>query len=129
MHRGSCGLTSLRADSRAASETGNVEIIARYSAFKDWLSDYTGAGEGLLHVHVGLLIFVLAALLLKRRMRSPWPLAAVAFFAIANEIVDYVGPEPWPLWGSAADVINTLFWPLVLFLLARRGQSLGNKIP
>ena len=58
-----------------------MEIISQYSALKSWLSESTGAQEGLLHVHFGLLIFVVTALLLKRRMRSPWPVAAVAFFA------------------------------------------------
>jgi hypothetical protein len=105
-----------------------VEIIRHYSAFKTWLSEYTGAEEGLLHVHFGLIIFVVAALLLKRRMRSPWPIAAAVFFAIINEVVDYIGPDPWPLWGSAADVLNTIFWPFVLFLLARRGRNVGDRI-
>ena len=105
-----------------------MELIKDYSALKSWLAEYTGAQEGLLHVHFGLIIFVVTALLLQRRMRSPWPLAAVAFFAVANEIVDYIGPDPWPLWGSLADVLNTLFWPLMLFLLARRGKSAGDRI-
>ncbi|HEY9553628.1 hypothetical protein [Allosphingosinicella sp.] len=105
-----------------------MEIVREYSALKSWLSEYTGAQEGLLHVHFGLLIFVITALLLKRRMRSPWPLAAVAFFAVANEVVDYIGPEPWPLWGSLVDVLNTLFWPAMLFLLARRGRNLGSRL-
>ena len=105
-----------------------MEIVRQYSALKSWLSDYTGAEEGLLHVHFGLLIFVVTALLLQRRMRSPWPLAAVAFFAVANEVVDYVGPDPWPLWGSLADVLNTLFWPTLLFLLARRGRNQGDRV-
>ncbi|PWG02327.1 hypothetical protein [Sphingosinicella humi] len=105
-----------------------MEIIARYAALKNWLGDYTGASEGLLHVHFGLIIFVVTALLLKRRMRSPWPLVAVAFFGIANEVVDYIGPEPWPLWGSIADVLNTLVWPFMLFLMARRGRNIGNKV-
>ena len=105
-----------------------MEFITRYSALKTWLSDYTGASEGLLHVHMGMIIFVVTALLLKRRMRSPWPLAAVVFFALANEVVDYIRPEPWPLWGSIADVINTIVWPSMLFLLARRGRNIGNRV-
>lgn len=105
-----------------------MEFVERYSTLKNELSAYTGAQEGLLHVHFGLVIFVVTALLLRRRMRSPWPLLAVVFFALANEVIDYVGPEPWPVAGSVWDVINTIFWPLILFLLARRGRSPGDRV-
>jgi uncharacterized membrane protein YpjA len=75
-----------------------------------------------MHVHVGLLIFVLAALITRRRMASVWPLAVVAVFALVNEVIDFFGPTRWAYWSSAWDVINTVFWPAVLFLIARRGS-------
>jgi hypothetical protein len=99
------------------------ELASRYSAFKRSLSALTGAQEDLLHVHAGLLIFVLASLVLRRKMRSPLPLSVVAFFAVANEVLDrIVGPpirpmEPW------VDIANTIFWPAVLFVLARRWRD------
>ncbi|MFN3945049.1 MAG: hypothetical protein ACK4K7_08985 [Allosphingosinicella sp.] len=99
-----------------------------YRDAKQFLIDFTGAGEDLLHVHFGLAIFVVAALLLKRRMRSPWPLAAVAVFAVANEIVDFLTDSGWRLDWSLLDLVNTLFWPTTLFLLARRGGSGPNRV-
>ena len=87
---------------------------------RSWLGDTLGVTDDLIHVHVGLAIFVLTALLLRRRMRSPWPLAVVAVFALLNEAVDYAVPPASDF--SAIDVANTLFWPAVLFLLARRGR-------
>ena len=92
-----------------------------YAELKTSLIRWTGAQEDLLHVHFGLALFVLAALLLRQRMRSPWPLAIVAGFAVFNEVIDYLAPGPWNGPLSALDVVNTLFWPLILFLLARRG--------
>ncbi len=92
------------------------ELASRYSAFKRSLSALTGAQEDLLHVHAGLLIFVLASLVLRRKMRSPLPLSVVAFFAVANEVLDRP-MEPW------VDIANTIFWPAVLFVLARRWRD------
>lgn len=98
-------------------------MLLRYSELKDQLGDLTGMSEDLVHVHVGLAIFVLTALLLRKRMRSPIPLIAVAVFEFANEAVDYYVRDGWTPMASALDVVNTLFWPVVLFLLARRGKG------
>lgn len=98
------------------------EVVELYSGAKVALGDWTGASEDLLHVHAGLLIFVLAALLLRRRMRSPWPLVLVIIFAAGNEMVDFASPRQTPIEWVAA-FINTVFWPAILFLIARRGKA------
>lgn len=99
-----------------------------YSPTKQALGQTLGLSDDLLHRHVGSAIFVITALLLGRRMRSPWPLAAVAAFELADEIVGYADPESWSATRSALDVPNTIFWPAVLFLLARRGRGIGTKV-
>ena len=40
-------------------------------------------------------------------------------FALANEAVDFFafGYEPWP---SLLDVVSTVLWPTILYLVARR---------
>lgn len=96
-------------------------LIGRYVETKRELGEQLGASEALLHVHVGLIIFVLTALVLRRRMASILPLTIVIALAVLNEIVDLMGPSPAPLWRSGIDILNTIAWPLVLFLLARRG--------
>jgi len=83
------------------------------------MGDYTGATEDLLHVHFGLLIFVVIAILFRRRMHSLWPVSMVWAFALANEAVDYFGVG-YQVDLSALDVVNTVLWPTVLFLVARR---------
>ena len=91
-----------------------------YAVQKNWLGGETGASQELLHVHAGLLIFIIAALVLRRKMRSPVPLAIVIAFAALNEVVDWLSGGPpdslEPLW----DFVNTVFWPFLLFLIARR---------
>jgi hypothetical protein len=90
-----------------------------YASLKQGLSAATGASEDLLHVHFGLLIFVAAALLLRRRMHSNWPVGLVWAFALANEAVDYFATG-YALDTSLLDVLNTVVWPTVLHLVARR---------
>jgi len=95
-------------------------LLAHYFDAKLRLGEWSGASQELLHVHAGLAIFVLSALLLRRKFRSPVPLALVVFFALLNEALDwFFNPATNPLepfW----DVLNTIVWPAILFLLARR---------
>jgi hypothetical protein len=98
------------------------QFIARYDSYKREIEELSGATETLLHVHFGLLIFVLTALVMRRRMASGWPISVVFALALLNELIDYVGPSRSAYWSSAGDVVNTIFWPAVLFLLARRGS-------
>lgn len=107
---------------------GVLHYAQEYSAAKQALAETLGVSDDLLHLHLGLAIFVIAALLLRLRMRSVWPLGVVAAFALVNEVVDYAVSEPWSAIRSALDVANTMFWPSVLFLLARRGRGLGTKV-
>jgi|SRR5687768_13552549 hypothetical protein len=95
-------------------------IVAAYGAAKAALVSFSGATEDLLHVHAGLLIFVVAALVLRRKMRSPIPLALVAFFAVLNEVFDMLAGGSHRALEPYVDIANTMFWPTVLFLLARR---------
>jgi len=103
-----------------------LEIFTRfaeqYGALKEGMALATGATEELLHVHFGLLIFVVVAVVLRRRMHSWWPVLTVLAFALLNEVIDYFGTD-WPPLASLFDVINTTFWPLVLFLVARRRRA------
>ena len=96
-----------------------MNLADAYARIKDSMSVATGATEELLHVHFGLLIFVAAALLLRRRMHSNWPVGLVWAFALANEAVDYfaIGYAWFP---SLLDILNTIFWPTILHLVARR---------
>ena len=96
------------------------QIVGGYTAAKAAIISWTGAGEDLLHVHAGLLIFFLAALVLRKRPSSPIPLAHVVFFALLNELIDQLAGGANDPLEPYVDVANTVFWPTLLFLLARR---------
>ncbi len=83
----------------------------------------TGLSKDTLHVYVGLATFVLAALLLRKPERSIVPWLFVLAIAILGEIVDMHEDlrilAYWRWLDSLHDIVNTLFWPTVLLLLAR----------
>ena len=91
------------------------------------MAELFGATEDLLHLHAGLIIFFAAALLFKRRMRSRVPIALVYIFAFANELIDAFSPESGASrFEPAVDILNTVLWPTLLFLLARRRGKTGH---
>lgn len=96
------------------------------SAFQDaklWLVATLGLSKDALHIGVGLTVFLLVAAIFRLRLSDWRPLAAVLLAALLGEAwdvydTDRVGaPQVWA--GNWHDIRNTLFWPLVLFLLAR----------
>lgn len=99
-----------------------------YFQFKRALEVFTGADPALLHVHAGLLAFALAALLTKQAFHSPWPLAAAAAFALANEAIDIASSRPWALGSGLEDVANTLLWPAVLTCITRLRRGFGEAV-
>ena len=101
-------------------------LLALYANAKFDIAAYFGASEALLHLHFGLAIFFLAALVSRRRMNSPVPILAVYFFAFVNEVIDWWQPgRPRIEMEPAFDILNTVIWPTLLFFLAmRRGGKL-----
>ncbi len=95
-----------------------MNIADHYAAVKTAMSEYTGAQEDLLHVHFGLLIFVVAAVVLGKRLHSPLPVLVVWVFAVANEIVDCFAAQ-WRIDASTLDILNTVIWPTVIYFVAR----------
>lgn len=86
-------------------------------------ADIAGLGREALRVHIGLAVMILAALLLKRPVGDWRPLAAVALAALAAPlwaIVDQLSHGRTPRWtGEWAAIATMLFWPTILFVLAR----------
>jgi hypothetical protein len=95
-----------------------LNIADRYAAVKTAMSQVTGAQEDLLHVHFGLLIFVVAAVALGKRLHSPVPVLVVWAFAVTNEVVDYFASR-WQIDASTLDILNTVIWPTVIYFVAR----------
>lgn len=102
--------------------------MSEFQQAKLWLADSVGLAKDALHIYVGLALFLLVAALFRLPLRDWRPLAAVFLAAAAGEL--------WDLLDTAAagqtlhwrrswhDMWNTLFWPTMLFLLARHTRLL-----
>jgi hypothetical protein len=94
-----------------------------FQALKVELVAVLGLSKDALHIHVGLAIFVVATLALRRRLGTPIPWLLVFAAAAAGEALDRSGDLQtlghWQWRASAHDFVNTLFWPTVLFAIVR----------
>ena len=76
-----------------------------------------------LHVYVGLAVMLVVVIGFKRSLGDWRPLAAVAFASIAGEVWDVIDTFSHgrsPRWDANwKDIWNTMFWPTILFGLAR----------
>ena len=105
-----------------------MTLLASFHAAKLYIVDATGLARDTLHLHVGLALMLLVALLLRRSLGSIWPWLAVVLFATLGEFIDRgdslaVG-IPWDRAESLKDVLNTIFWPSALMILSRFTQFL-----
>lgn len=84
---------------------------------------FTGLSKDALHIYVGLLVFFVSAAVLRKSLRSPLPWLAALFVACLGEAVDLFDDHRLGhvshLAANAQDILNTVAWPTVLFLLAR----------
>ncbi|HEY1371187.1 MAG TPA: hypothetical protein VGH50_01855 [Candidatus Binatia bacterium] len=91
----------------------------------------TGLSKDTLHVYVGLATFVLAALILRKQARSIVPWLFVLAIAVLGEVVDMHEDLRilgyWRWLDSVHDIVNTLFWPTALLLLARFSKIFEMK--
>lgn len=101
-------------------------VVTFYEMAKDWLVVSSGLAKDAWHVYFALAIQLAAAQCFRRRLASGWPLVLVLLLELANEWFDHrhysaVGPDPMAGWSAdtARDLFNTLFPPLVVFLIAR----------
>jgi uncharacterized membrane protein YqgA involved in biofilm formation len=82
-----------------------------------------GLSKDALHIYVGLIVFFVVAVALRRRRTSYLPLVAVVVAAILGELVDMHDDinslGVWRWRASLHDLANTVFWPSVITLLVR----------
>jgi hypothetical protein len=85
----------------------------------------TGLSKDALHIYVGLAVFLAAAVVLRKPLRSIVPWLVIVAMAIAGEVLDMrddVASLGYWRWGASLhDIINTIFWPTVLFLIPKFG--------
>ena len=81
-----------------------MDFILNYHAFKEALVAETGQSHGLLHVHAGLAIYVLAQIIWGTRRGSVPAVGIVALFAFFNELLDQAFWVSWRPADTSMDV-------------------------
>ena len=103
---------------------GWFDMVLDWEATKDWLSSELHVSHAVLHIHLGLVIYLLSSLLLRRPLSSLLPWLTVVLLELANETSDfvryYVSGWPWTPTNTIEDIVNTLFWPTILVVLFHR---------
>ena len=98
--------------------------MSALQAVKGWLVDNVHLAKDALHIYVALLLLFGSALLFGWRLSSWRPWLVVGAVAVIGEIWDirdrYVGHVPQQFGANWHDLWNTMFWPSVILLLARR---------
>jgi len=92
---------------------------------KEWIERAAGLNMDALHIHVGLAILVLAALILRKPLRSPIPWLVLLALELANEYYDWTY-EIWPgpdrqlqAAEGIRDIWNTMAVPTFLLVASR----------
>ena len=101
------------------------ELLIFYGALKTNLVDFTGLSRDALHIHIGLLLYLLSYFILKRRaVAAIWVLVVVV---IVSELIDmsfnYHAVGDIRLSDSLHDALNTVFWPLCFSFFLYRQPS------
>lgn len=100
-----------------------MNLVEMYQSVADSIGPETGASDTLLHVHAGMAVLLLARLITRRSLATWVPFSVVLAMALVNEAFDYVHRGQLLMPDSALDLINTVFWPLVLMLGLRLRRS------
>jgi cell shape-determining protein MreD len=83
----------------------------------------TGLSKDALHIYVGLAVFLAAAIVLRKPLRSNVPWFVVVSVVITGEVLDMrddISSLGYWRWGASLhDILNTLFWPSIFLLLAK----------
>lgn len=106
--------------------------ISVVQAIKLTLVQTTGLPKDALHIYVGLATLFVAAAIARRSVSAWLPLMAVLVLTVIGELVDlnddldYLGYWRWR--DSIFDIGNTMFWPLIIFVLARHSTLFQRQI-
>jgi hypothetical protein len=93
-----------------------MDIAATYHAMIDAALLATGFNDKVMHVHVGLAIYVAAQIVLRTRRGSINAWLVVLSAEAGNEMMDRLFFGSWRMHDTLGDVFATLFWPTILAL-------------
>lgn len=97
--------------------------MSAFQSMKHEIVQFASLSKDALHIYVGMGVYLVTAALAQKGLRSVFALLAVLAVAMAGELLDARDDlrvhGHWRVMASLHDLVNTMFWPLALWLLAR----------
>jgi hypothetical protein len=97
--------------------------MSAFQSMKHEIVHVASLSKDALHIYVGIGVFLVCAAFSSKGLRSVFPILVVVALAVLGEALDARDDlrkfGHWRYFSSLHDFLNTLFWPLVLWLLAR----------
>lgn len=90
-----------------------LDIYERWVGY--WV-DHAGAPDKFVHTYVGVIIWLLTALVLRKPLRHWLPLLAVFAAEAGNETIDRITHGSWQWHDTLRDYLATIAIPVVLSL-------------
>jgi hypothetical protein len=96
-----------------------MDIVARYNDAADALVVLTQMPRAVLHVHVGMLIYLSCQLTLGTRRGSLAALAITLLLALFHELMNRIFHGSWRWADTTGDLGLSLFWPAMHYGISR----------
>lgn len=103
-----------------------------YQNLKLEILNVVGLSKDAVHIHIGLVIFLCTVLIWKKGQVKAVCLIPVFLIALSMELLDLrddwlsLGYMQWS--ASIHDMVNTTFWPVVLFCYGRYCERRNNYL-
>lgn len=94
-----------------------MDLITSYHDLTEVAKAVTGASPNMLHVHVGMAIYLGGQVLLGSRRASWLALFLVVEIELFNEVMNYFFYGSWRWDDTLSDIALTLMWPAMCVLV------------
>lgn len=98
-----------------------MSLVAEFEALKNMVAPPGELGRTILHIHIGMAIYLGLRLASRRRFGPVLALVGLVLLETLNESMDLAATWPviqnWQIRDTQHDVFNTLLWPVVLCAL------------
>ncbi|HWK35773.1 hypothetical protein [Sphingomonas sp.] len=98
-----------------------MSFVITYEQVLGWIVAHAGGSDKFAHTYIGLSIWLATVILLRRPIGSFRTLIPLIVLEGINESIDRIANGSWMWSETRADIAATLFWPVVITILARVG--------
>jgi hypothetical protein len=97
-----------------------MNFAKQYELVISWVVGHCPYPDKFAHSYAGCAIWLVAAIVLNKPLRSIWPLAVVVAAEVGNECIDRIAHGSWMWPDTLGDAAATWFWPVVITLALRQ---------